>query len=267
MRKTLCLLAALFPVGCAGAKTELKPLKVEIDNTYGTAIVSWEKPEGEDLHYELLIHTLSGSDAGKAGEKIAVLTTDQESCRIADHIAYYAQEKDYYGPAAVQVTAYDGEKPAAQGESDVLMAEECLPAEKELFIGEDIDPADIILLSYSGSGESRSDNFTFCLTDDGDEITLEANISDETTDLDVYETVNREVFDKALTYLEGGKLVRKYVSDPELQMLDGSEQQFTVWWNSMTEVQRSCYEFEPSEENREKLKEYLKQISLEVNNQ
>ncbi|MBQ1438674.1 MAG: hypothetical protein IIZ10_03215 [Solobacterium sp.] len=265
MKKPVLAVLAFFAAACAGTGTNnnLKPMNIQIENEFGNALVSWEKPEGKELHYDVLIHTVSGSDGGKTGEMVCSVPTEQESFRAGDYIAWYAQEHEYYGPVAVQVTAYDGETVIAQGDSEPIMAEECLPAVKELILGEDVKPEDIILISWSGTGEMREDNFHITLVKEDDEYTLDAEFYDENGPHLADRTVDEAVFEQAKRYLEGGRIVRKTMEDPEIIWLDRSESGYQLWWNDMSELERSRYEFLPADSQEWHFKEFLKEITLE----
>ena len=264
MKKPVLAVLAVFAAACTGTGTDnkLKPMNIRIENEYGTALVSWEKPEGKELHYDVLIHTVSGSDGGKTGDMVCNVPTEQESFRAGDYIAWYAQEHEYYGPVAVQVTAYDGETVIAQGESESFMAEECFPAVKELILGEDVKPEDITMISWSGTGEMREDNFHITLLKEDDEYTLDGEFYDENGPHTADRTVDAEVFEQAKSYLEGGRIVRKTVEDPEIVWLDYSESGYQLWWNGMSELERSWYEFLPAEPQEWHFKEFLKEITL-----
>ena len=84
MKKPVLAVLAFFAAACAGTGTNnnLKPMNIQIENEFGNALVSWEKPEGKELHYDVLIHTVSGSDSGKTGEMVCSVPTEQESVRL-----------------------------------------------------------------------------------------------------------------------------------------------------------------------------------------
>ncbi len=265
MKKILCAVLAIFAAACGstGTNSDLKQMNVRIEKEYGNALVSWEKPEGKELHYDVLIRTVSGSDGGKTGNMVCTVPTEQESFYAGDYIAWYAQENEYYGPMAVQVTAYDGETVIAQGDSETIMAEECFPSVKELILGEDVKPEDITMISWSGTGEMIGDNFHITLLKEDDEYTLDGEFYDENGQHRAERTVEASVFEQAKNYLEGGRIVRKTVEDPEIIILDGSESGYQIWWNGMSELQRSRYEFLPAEAQEWHFKEFLKDICIE----
>ena len=76
-------------------------------------------------------------------------------------------------------------------------------------------------------------------------------------------TVDAEVFEQAKSYLEGGRIVRKTVEDPEMIMLDGSESGYQLWWNGMSELERSRYEFLPAEPQEWHFKEFNDNVITE----
>ena len=97
MKKPVLAVLAIFAAACAGTGTDnkVKPMNIQIENEYGTALVSWEKPEGTELHYDVLIRAVSGSDGGKTGDMVCNVPTEQESFLAGDYIAWYAQENEY----------------------------------------------------------------------------------------------------------------------------------------------------------------------------
>jgi hypothetical protein len=52
------------------------------------------------------------------------------------------------------------------------------------------------------------------------------------------------------------------VEDPEMIMLDGSESGYQLWWNGMSELERSRYKLIPAEPQEWHFKEFLKEITL-----
>ena len=172
-------------------------MNITVSNPYGNPVVTWEKPEGEELHYDVLIRTVSGADSGNTGMMMYNVPVDYETFRAGDYIAYYAQEHEYYGPLSFQVTAYDKETAVAQGTSDIILAADCFPSVKELVFGEDVKPEDITMISYSGTGSMAGDNFHYTLYKEDDEYLLDADFYDETGEHTVDHPVDAEIFEQA----------------------------------------------------------------------
>ena len=265
MKKILLAVLAVFAAACGstGTKQNLKEMKITVNNSYGNPVVTWEKPEGEELHYEVLIRTVSSSDGGKTGMMMYNVPVDYETFHAGDYIAYYAQEHEYYGPLSFQVTAYDKETAVAQGTSDIILAADCFPSVKELVFGEDVKPEDITMISYSGTGSMAGDNFHYTLYKEDDEYLLDAAFFDETGEHTAEHPVDAEVYEQAKAFLEGGRIVRKTVGDPEIILLDGGEEGYELYWNGMSELQRSWYEFIPAHEQEWSFRQFLTDISLE----
>ena len=51
MKKPVLAVLAVFAAACTGTGTDnkVKPMNIQIENEYGTALVSWEKPEEKEL--------------------------------------------------------------------------------------------------------------------------------------------------------------------------------------------------------------------------
>ena len=252
-------IAALMMIlaGCTKGNTTLKPLKIETDPASHTPYIHWEKPEEGDVQYQIVIQAVSGKDAGAAADRIAEETISYESYSGMKWIAWYAQEKDYYGPIRYQVTAVVNDAAAYQGYSDIVMIQDYFPAETE----KQIDAETINGFCYSGSGESMEHNFLFDIRKEDGKYILTADYTDSEDRHEIEKEITEEDFQELRRYAANGTIVRRTAEDPEWVMLDGSEERFQVYWNEETEVEKDWYEWIPAQSDKEPLITYLKGIS------
>ncbi len=263
MKRLLTGMLAFLSAGCAGSAkpVSLEPMDIQLKTENYRPEIVWERPEGEDVHYDVMIHTVSGSDGGKAGMIMYVIPVDYEYFSGRDYVAYYAQENDYYGPMQYQVTAYRGEKAFAQGTSDIFMAQDYFPAETEIIIGQDVDPEDINTFMYSGSGTYAESSFSFSVTTENQTAVLNADYYDETGNHTTEKELREEEYAVLKQYLEHGTISRIQAEDPEMEVLDGSRESMRVFWNGMSRLQKDWYEFIAAEGERQDLIDYLYEIS------
>ncbi len=258
-KRTGILAVLLMAAGCTKPDSALKEMKIHLDTEAGAPMIRWEKLEEGDVSYQIVMRTVSGKDGGAAGNRIGEETVSYESYSGMNWIARYADQNDYYGPMQYQVTASINNTSAYQGYSDIFMIQEYFPSEKE----KTIDADTVCGITYSGTGETKEQNFIFDIREEDGTYILMADFSDEEKRHEINKEVSEDVLQEIRRYVENGKIVRRVPADPELVILDGSEERFQVYWNEETDMEKNWYEFLPADSDTDALKAYLIHISKE----
>ena len=247
--KRLVGVLLLLLTGC-GNKENMKTLDVTINTDYGFPNLSWTALEEKDVEYQISLY--GGT------QKFCTVTQNETAFHGKDYVAYYAQENDYYGDMKFEVSAYSDKREIAHGESEVFAAEEFFPKETELAVSEFMLDG-LESFSYTGSGDSAEMNFSYSLILEEDQLLISADYYDEENErIQVDKEAAKALLEELKPYLRNGILKRRYVMDPEIHMLDGSESSFDMRWKDMTRNERTWYRFVP--EDQDELIRWLRSV-------
>ena len=228
-------------------------MNITMETDYGRIRLQWE--EKEESSYRVILEEVT-----EAGEHLDVLSweSDYASCYAEDRVAYYCQEHGFPYRIAFRAEALQGEEVTAVGQTDTVDPREFFPEQEVLSIGSDIPLEKISGFYWNTSGPSLEMNqrLDFDKTEDGyvlsgvyyNEQGREVNVARKCTEAD---------WNELLQLLPQGRLERSYVMDPEIEMLDGSENELKLLWEDMSEVQQKYYSYRT--EDPEALQNWLKE--------
>ena len=122
------------------------------------------------------------------------------------------------------------------------------PEQEQLRWDEDVDPALVTMFSWDTNGDTAEANNHISVYRSGGEILLSADYYDSSSKRhEVEKKISEAEWQDLLNLLRQGSIVRRYVSDPEISMLDGSHAEMTVRWENMSDTQERFYVFSPGE--------------------
>lgn len=141
----------------------MKEISVHFKNEYNQPVCIWEQLENEtdDVRYVLTLENPTNGDVLHEEE------VEYERYVGTSWLAYYCQEKDYYGKLIYKVKAYKDNTLIGEGESEAFDANVFFPEKKELVIGKDVSGDAITQIEYSGSGSSVEHIFRYTIMKDG----------------------------------------------------------------------------------------------------
>lgn len=233
---------------------ELPQFNVKVTTDYGNIRLYWETPENikgsesyqvfvqgrNDGEYEDLYNTmiLSGYLNGN------------------DYVGYVCQEKGFYKELRFVLVALSDREPVAVYYGDPFDPHAFFPEKETLLIGEDVRTEDIDSFSWNCSGTTAESNYSYFVRKEDDGIT----ITRQTTEREKTRKVSRHKWERLLEYLKEGKLVRKYVMEPEIEILDGSSETMSITWSDMTDVEGNNYVFSADEQLKKEIERHLKSM-------
>ena len=240
-------------LGCGSEIRSLNEMNIVMDERYAGPYISWQPIESNDAHYEVMIRAVNGRDGGADVQLVSTETTTSASYNGLRQLAWYAQENDYYGWMQYQVTAYEKETAVGQGISEPFLVTDYYPEASQI----PFDPETINGLHYWGNGDSTELIFSYSLYQEDHQFLFEAEYWEEGNRIEIDTEVSEDIFEQIKPFLKG-TLQKRHVDDPELVILDGSEEQITLNRENQSELEKSWYEFIP--EDKEGLVRILKTI-------
>ena len=260
MRRYLWTIAAALLLGACAAADHGKgenTMQVKLTNNDGWVYAEWERPE-ENCEYEVSLFEKGNSDAFYKTETAGV------TLGLSDRIAWYYQETlqsdSFRHPMdlVVKTSALKNGKAIAQGESEPMHLEDLFPPKEAPQIGKDIPEEDITVFEWSSNGSSTELIYNYYVSFDPEEPVYYASWFGENGNADI-ETETGEQFRKAVfDLIIRGELYRKYVEDPDLEILDGSEESLRIEWNGMKDSERSYYRLKLSDAQKSELRALLR---------
>ena len=230
----------------------MKELSVHFKNEYDQPVCVWEKLENEtdSISYVLSLENPSNGDILHEEE------VQYERYVGTSWLAYYCQEKEYFGKLIYKVKAYDDNKLIAEGESEAFEANVFFPEKKELVIGKDIPSDAITQIEYSGSGSSVEHIFRYTIMMDG---TIDMSYFGPNGSVEKEKAISEQDWNQVLAIIETGSLKRRYIMDPNIEMLDGSEKRLTIEWEGKA-PRDSYYEVVFDESAQERFNSWIEKI-------
>ncbi len=268
-RNLLFILILFILSGCTNKPDEkdLTKLSPKVDISVGSAAVSWEVPmnlEPADEVYYLTCYTADVKDNQiTRNDKVFETELTIPYFNANRHISYYCQENEYFGYFIYDVVAYVDDEIMASGSSEPFKGEDVFPIEKSI----EMEGLEINSFSYVSNADYVEGNFSFHILLQKDSIVLYATYFDGVT-LDkktVEKNITLEEWEGLLKLLKDGSLLRYKVSDPEIEMLDGTEEYFRLGWVKQTHQQENYIRFYPNN-NKEEISKYLHDLANSIYN-
>lgn len=232
-------------------------MQVKLTNHDGWVYAEWDRQE-ENCEYEVCLFEKGNSDSFYKTE------TAGTTLGLTDRIAWYYQETlqsdslRHPMDAIVKVKALKNGSTIAQGESEPMHLADLFPPKEAPQIGRDIPEKDITVFEWSSNGSSTELIYNYYVSFDPEEPVYYASWFGENGNVDI-ETETDEEFRKAVFDLVvRGELYRKYVTDPDLEILDGSEENLRIEWNGMKDSEKSYYRLKLSDAQKSELRAVLR---------
>ena len=223
--------------------------EVELNKDYGNLALSWEKPEfikGRDT-YRICVEGRTGREYSRLYE----CEVYERYNRVTDYVAYSCQEKGFYEAVRFFIIAYDDGRDVGYAVTEDLDPCEFFPEKEVMFIGDEIKKEDITVFSYHTYGTTAESNNSIYVSHDSQIISITQAGKEKERKL------TETQWQKILEFISKGKVVRKYVMDPEIIMLDGSGEETSISWKGMNERDERYYELSLSEEDQQALIKYI----------
>ena len=253
MRKTLLMIlisAAVF-AGC-GTQGGETAMQVKITDRDGWIYTEWNKAE-EGSAYEV---SLFEKDAASP---FAVKKTEGTTLGLGDILAWYYQDTLHSDSSAhpmdlvVKVKAVKNGKTTARGESEPLPLSEFFPPEKAPQIGSDIRKEDITSFEWNSSGSSVDLIYNYSVSFDPEDPVYYASFFGEDGHYDGEKQCSEPFRNALLDVIGQGEMIRRYVMDPDIEILDGSEESFAIQWKNMKPSEKNYYRMRFNEQQKKEL--------------
>ncbi len=261
MKKITILVMMLLLVSCVSKKEEeeiitpqaeeeitladLEKLTVFLNKNFSSLYVKWDEITDSDLIYKVRV-------LDTEGKTLAETLENYNSMNGLDLLAYGAQENEYYDAACFKVEAMKrgSEDVLLEGQSEEVMISDFFPKEKEVGLKD----KKITSFSYSARrsgmvygmyfGELQS----FDLNIDEDKVSCYGSYVKGDKLKEFEKTLKKEELEKLLALIEGGKLVRRSLRDPQLIVMDeDTPERITLSYEGMEDMYSRWYEFEPAD--------------------
>jgi hypothetical protein len=232
----------------------LQIFEVQMESEYGQMNLSWQKPEfikGNDT-YTVAAEGLKGREFIRLYE----MQITDTFFRATDVIAYVCQENGFYEQLRFFIVAYDDGKDVGYAYTETFDPRQYFPEKERLVYGEDVSMSDIRTLDVRSNGMAAEDNWSYFVVHDGSTEMYFNKAGSEERRI----TLNNGQWQKILDYLARGEIVRKRVMDPEIVILDGGEQDISVTWNGMKEIEESYYHVSLDAGDKQQLLDYLESL-------
>ena len=235
MRKLILMTAVIALLAACTSGTDgkgEKTMQIKIENKDAWIYAEWQRQE-EDCEYEVSLFEQGQSSPFR--KKITSGTT----LGLTDYIAWYYQETlksdslQHPLDLVVKVKAVKDGRIIAQGESDPVHLSDVFPPEEVPQIGKEIPKEDITEFTWSSSGSEVFQIFNYSVSFDPEDPFYYASWFDEDGKHDVEKETGEEFRNRVLDLIAQGEMVREYVMDPDIEILDGSEESFRIRWKDM----------------------------------
>lgn len=228
-------------------------MNITMETDYGRLHLQWE--EVPEASYRVILEEVS-----EAGERLDLLSWEEEypGTYGEDYVAYYCQEHGFPQQIAFRIEACQGEDVKAAGQTEAVDPRQFFPEQEVLQIGSDVPLEKIDSFYWNTSGPSMEMNQRLDFNRTGEGCVLSGVYYDEQgRQVNVAKKCTEADWNELLQLLQQGRLERSYVSDPQIEMLDGSENFLKLTWEGMSEVQQKYYSYRT--EDPEVLQNWLKE--------
>lgn len=225
----------------------------------GRLYCSWEPPESADENtlYRVALICADGKEASS-------FETAERTCPLIDRVQYYLQNSggtDITYTVRVRAVNKDG-RVFAEGVSDAIILTNVIPGAEVRTVGKDIASEDIISFAYSGSADYLQGNFGYYVYKSLDGAEYEYRYYDDNGErMDGEAILAPEKWNELMALIEGAEVKRVRFGDPDLYMLDGSEQRMSISWDGMRN-EDSATELVLSQEAREAVIAWLEAAAV-----
>ena len=231
--------------------TETGTMDIKLEQQYGNLVMTWHSPLPKYYQEVYDVELLSADPSYTPAVRVKIKTYDAYADALS-MVGYYVQENNYDGDLYFRITAYQDSEAVLSEESEVFASSSVIPDKKELVIGTDLKTEDIVSFSYSGNGDSVEMNLSYGITVDDGEILYSADFHDQNgKEHTIEKNISEDDWKKLTEEIANGSMRLKIFRDPEIFMLDGSRQWFTLLFADMDPARDRLYEYVP--EDREKL--------------
>ena len=256
-KAALCILAAVM-LGCTPAQpaedpvpgpadngdenTMIEGVNMELDQEYCNVILRWEIPSGG--------HLIAAVEVQKPdGTVLASESVRGEYLNANELLGYGCQSNDYYGPVvfAVKIKEWDTDEVRAEYRTEEINAADWTAVQEEL----DVKGKQLKTFSWSRRSETsyiedlknELNNFSLYIHKDSTDF-YASWYDSKGKQKEIEKELGADDLQKLLSYIEGGKPVRRQASDPEIEVLDGpSEEKMAAEYEGMTRLEKKWYEY------------------------
>ena len=222
------------------AQAEGQDMEINVNTDYGNLRLGWEEIPGADSYR---ITMLDESD-----NELVSYTESGSGSDCLDQLAWYCQENGFPVSVRFHVQALQADTLLSEGVTDKMDPRDFFPEQEQLRWDEDVDPALVTMFSWDTSGDTAEGNNHISVYRSGREIMMSADYYDSSSKHhETEKKISEAEWQELLNLLRQGSIVRRYVSDPEISMLDGSDAKMIVRWENMSDTQERFYAFSPGE--------------------
>lgn len=234
-------------------------MNIILSHEYGNFMVKWTSPisGGSDPLFDVEVLAEDPDYVPVCPVKIRTYAPYANALELT---GYYVQENNYDGNLCFRITASLDNETVLQEDSELFASSDIIPARKELLFGQDVMADDIVSFAYSGTGDSVELIFNYSVHVDDDRIIYTADFHDQKgKEHSVEKEISKDDWTALLEEITKGSMCLKHFRDPDLIMLDGSEERLTILFSDMDPFMENLYSFIPND--REKLTAILKRFA------
>ena len=170
-------------------------------------------------------------------------------------VAYYCQENGFPEKMRFHVEASKDEEVTAEGFSEEFNPKDFFPERESLQLKDDIPLESITAFSWNTNGSYVEANQNLYFYKDGDDCYLEGLFYRDSKKTEVKKKLKEQDWQEFLALLSQGEVVRKYIMDPEIVILDGGDNSMELEWEGMSDMEEKYYVYSSS--NREAIIDWL----------
>jgi len=235
-----------LPVRAEASET----LEVYLDTDYGRLHLEWT--EVDDAVYMV---TLQGIDANGEYIDLSSCPSDYNAFYGEDMVAYYCQENGFPEKMRFHVEASKDEEVTAEGFSEEFNPKDFFPERESLQLKDDIPLESITAFSWSTAGSYVEANQNLYFYKDGEECYLEGLFYRDSKKTEVKKKLKETDWQEFLALLSQGEVTRRYIMDPEIEILDGGKNTMELEWEGMSDIEQEYYVY--SSANRDEIIDWL----------
>ncbi|MBR4163255.1 MAG: hypothetical protein IKR11_07010 [Solobacterium sp.] len=225
-------------------------LEVYLDTDYGRLHLEWT--EVDDATYAV---TLQGVDTNGEYIDLSSCPSDYNAFYGEDMVAYYCQENGFPEKMRFHISATREEEVTAEGFSEEFNPKDFFPERESLQLKEDIPLEAITAFSWHTTGSYVEANQNLYFHKDGNDCYLEGLFYRDSKKTEVKKKLKEQDWQEFLALLSQGEVVRDYIMDPEIEILDGGDNSMELEWEGMSDMEEKYYVYSSS--NREAIINWL----------
>lgn len=225
-------------------------LEVYLDTDYGRLHLEWTEVDGA-----MYVVTLQGIDINGEYIDLSSYPSDYNAFYGEDMVAYYCQENGFPEKMCFHISANINEEVISEGFSEAFDPKDFFPERESLQLKDDIPLASITAFSWNTNGSYVEANQNLYFYKDGDDCYLEGLFYRDSKKTEVKKKLKEQDWQEFLELLSQGEVVRKYIMDPEIVILDGGENSMELEWEGMSDIEQKYYVYSSS--NRDAIIDWL----------